>query len=135
MVAAGAAVALLVVVAHIGFDVPWPGNPAGFVVAVSLGMAALFALNLMVAAVAPTASAASSFGGLLYFAAMFLGGVYLPRVFLPAGLQRVGELMPPGVQGIQDAWLGSTPDLVALLIMAAITVGAGLWATRLFRWS
>ena len=43
----------------------------------------------------------------MFFAVMFLGGVYLPRVFLPDVLVRIGDFTPPGVQGLQDAWLGT----------------------------
>jgi ABC-2 type transport system permease protein len=65
---------------------------------------------------------------------MFLGGVYVPRQFLPDVIQRLGEYTPPGVQAMLDAWLGTAPQLVPLGIMAAITVIAGLTAARIFRW-
>ena len=45
---------------------------------------------------------------------MFLGGVYLPRVYLPDILMRIGDFTPPGVQGLQDAWLGTAPQLAPL---------------------
>ena len=61
----------------------------------------------------------------MFFVVMFLGGVYLPRVYLPDVLIRIGDFTPPGVQGLQDAWLGNVPQLLPLLGMAIITVVAG----------
>jgi ABC-2 type transport system permease protein len=65
---------------------------------------------------------------------MFLGGVYLPRVFLPDFLVRIGDHTPPGVQAMLDAWMGVAPAPIQLATMAVITVIAGAAAARLFRW-
>jgi ABC-2 type transport system permease protein len=65
---------------------------------------------------------------------MFLGGVYLPRDLLPEVLVAIGSFTPPGVQGLQDAWLGSAPELLPLAVLAAVTVIAGALAVRVFRW-
>ena len=134
LVASVAAVGLLVVVAAIGFGVPWPQNPIAFLVTIGLGTSALFALALLFAAVVPTASAATAIGLVVFFIVMFLGGVYLPRYLLPDVVNRIGAFAPPGVQGLQDAWLGSPIDIAPLVIMAAITIVAGTIAARSFRW-
>lgn len=128
------ALALLIAVAHVAYDVPLPLDPVGYVAAYLLGMGALFAVGLLIAALAPSARTATAIAIPLFFAVMFLGGVYLPRVLLPEALQRIGELTPPGVQGLQDAWLGTAPQLGPLAVLALITVGVGALATRLFRW-
>ena len=70
----------------------------------------------------------------LFFAVMFLGGVYLPRTLLPDILVRIGDVTPPGVQGLQDAWLGIAPQPMPLLGMAVLTLVAGVVAVRVFRW-
>ena len=82
-------------------------------------MAALFAIGLLLAAVAPSARAATAIAIPMFFVVMFLGGVYLPRYLLPEVLVRIGDFTPPGVQGLQDAWLGAAPQLLPLLGMAA----------------
>ena len=69
-------------------------------------MSSLFAIGLLLAAVAPSSRVATAVAIPMFFVVMFLGGVYLPRVFLPDVLVRIGEFTPPGVQGLQDAWLG-----------------------------
>jgi ABC-2 type transport system permease protein len=119
----------------VAFAVPLPQHALGFITAFLLGMAALFALSLLVAAVAPTARARTALGGVVFFVVMFVGGVYIPRVFLPEFLQRLGAYVPPGVQMLQDAWLhGIAPQPISLIAMALIAVVAGGAAARLFRW-
>jgi hypothetical protein len=129
-----AAVILLIVVGRLGFQVPLPQHGPGFATAFLLRMAALFALGLLAAAVAPSARAATALSLPIFFLTMFLGGVYLPRVFLPKFLVRAGDYTPPGVQALLDAWRGSAPQPLQLATMAAIAMLAGLAAARLFRW-
>lgn len=134
VVVAVAGLALLIMVGHLAFQIPLPQHPLGFVAAFLLGMSSLFALGLLVAAVAPTATAANAMIWPIFILVMFLGGVYLPRWLLPDVLNSIGAFTPPGVQAMLDAWLGVAPQLLPLGIMAAITVVAGAAATRLFRW-
>jgi ABC-2 type transport system permease protein len=134
MTLAVVALAGLVVAGHIAFGIPLPRQPLWYVVAFLLGMSSLFALGLLIAAVVPNARTASAFGLPLFFGAMLLGGVYLPRWLLPDIVERIGEFAPPGVQGLTEAWLGAVPQPVPLVVMAVITVVAGLAAVRLFRW-
>src|SRR4051794_3493682 len=98
LAAAIGAVLLLLVVGRLAFDVPFPRHFAGFAVAFLLGMASLFALGLLVAAVAPTARAGAALSLPMFFLVMFLGGVYLPRFLLPRFLIHLGDYTPPGVQ-------------------------------------
>ena len=70
----------------------------------------------------------------LFFAVMLLGGVYLPRYLLPEVLITIGDFTPPGVQGLQDAWLGTAPQLLPLAVLAGITLVGGFVASRVFRW-
>ena len=125
---------VLIVAGHLAFQIPVPQDLIGFGVAFLLGMSALFALGLLVAAVAPSAGAATALTLPVFVAVMLLGGVYLPRWLLPEILVRIGDVTPPGVQAMVDAWSGTAPQLVPLAIMAAITLAAGTAAARLFRW-
>jgi ABC-2 type transport system permease protein len=128
------AVALLIVVGNVAFAIPLPKDLLGFLAAFSLGMSSLFALGLLVAAVAPTTGAATAMFLPLFAAVMFLGGVYLPRWLLPEIIVRIGDFTPPGVQALLDTWSGTPPQLLPLVVMGAITVVAGMLATRSFRW-
>lgn len=125
---------LLIVAGRLAFDIPLPENPFGYIVAFGLGMGGLLSIGLLVAAVAPSAGVATAIAVPLFFVVMLLGGVYLPRYLLPELLVRIGEFTPPGVQALQDTWLGSAPQLLPLASLGAITVVAGTIAARLFRW-
>jgi len=134
MVTAVIGLILLVIVARVAFDVPLPRDPIGYVVAFLLGMGSLYAIGLVVASVAPSSRTATAIAIPMFFVVMFLGGVYLPRVFLPEILVQIGDFTPPGVQGLQDTWMGTTPELAPLFGMALITIVLGTFAVRLFRW-
>jgi ABC-2 type transport system permease protein len=125
---------LLVVVANVGFGVPWPRQPLAYVVAFLLGMTSLFAIGLLVAALAPSSRVATAVAIPMFFVVMLLGGVYLPRVYLPDVLIKIGDFTPPGVQGLQDAWLGTMPQVAPLAGMGLLTIILGVLAVRLFRW-
>jgi ABC-2 type transport system permease protein len=128
------ALVLLMVVARVAFDVSFPHDPIGYVAAVVLGTSSLFVVGLLLAAVAPSARVATGVAIPLFFAVMFLGGVYIPRAALPDILVRIGAFTPPGVQGLQDAWVGNGPQLAPLVVMAILTLVGGALAARTFRW-
>jgi ABC-2 type transport system permease protein len=128
------ALALLVVVAHVAFGVPWPQQPVAYVAAFALGLTSLFAIGLLLAAVAPSVGVATAVAIPMFFVVMLLGGVYVPRVYLPEVLIAIGDFTPPGVQGLQDAWLGTAPQALPLVVLAGITAVVGALASRVFRW-
>jgi ABC-2 type transport system permease protein len=134
LVTAVLALVLLIVVGYVAFAIPIPRDPIGYIAAFLVGMSSLFALGLLIAAIVPSTRAASALGLPLFFVAMFLGGVYLPRWLLPEFLGTLGTYAPPGVEGLQDAWLGAPVDLVPLVVMGVGAVAIGALAVRVFRW-
>jgi ABC-2 type transport system permease protein len=132
--AALASAVLVIVSGKLVFDVPMPQRPIGFAIAFVLGIAAVFAIGMLVAAVAPTSRAASGLTTVLFMSVMFFGGVYLPRFMLPDAVARVGDYVPPGVQSLLDAWTGTAPAVGPLVVMAATAIAAGAVAARIFKW-
>jgi ABC-2 type transport system permease protein len=135
LVTAVLALLLLVVVARVAFDVPLPREPLAYLATFTLGMSSLFTIGLVLAAIAPSARVATAIAIPLFFVVMFLGGVYVPRAALGEALMRIGEFTPPGVQGLQDAWLGTGPALAPLVAMAVLTLVGGALAVRTFKWA
>jgi ABC-2 type transport system permease protein len=133
-VTASLGVIVLIIVGALVFDIRIPANPIGFVAAFGVGMAGLLAIGLLLAAVAPSAGVATAVGVPAFMVVLLLGGVYFPRPLLPDLLIRIGEFTPPGVQGLQDAWVGATPQLLPLAVLAAVGVAFALIASRTFRW-
>jgi len=129
-------VALVVGVARLAYHVPAPVSAGWFVLSVLLGIAALFALGLLVAAAAPTARSAAGLGWLLFFPNMFLAGVYFPTEEMSPVMRQIGTFTPLGsaLHAVRDSWMGLAPRPEYLGIMAAYAVIAAAVATRFFRW-
>lgn len=134
MLAATAAVVLLIVVGAIVLQIPMPQHIVGFIVTFLLGMSSLFAIGMLVSALAPNTRTGNTLAWPIFVVVMFLGGVYLPRPMLPEVVQRLGNYAPPGVQAMQDAWIGTGPEPLQLVILALVTLVAGAASVRLFRW-
>ncbi|HVT67120.1 MAG TPA: ABC transporter permease [Trebonia sp.] len=129
-------VAVLVVVARFGYDIPAPRQIGGFIVAFLLAAAALMATGLFVAAVAPNAGTARGIGAILFYLMMFFAGLWLPIPDMPTVLQHISHATPLGaaVPALQNATLGQWPTWLELVTMAAYAAGFGLAAARFFRW-
>jgi ABC-2 type transport system permease protein len=130
------ATAMVVGIGAVAFGTALPDQPLGFLVAFALAAAALYAIGLLVAAVAPSGKAAAGIGTVLWFPMMFFAGLWVPREAMPETLRRIGDFTPlgAGVQAMRDAWNGAWPDPLHLAVMAAFAIGASLAAARLFRW-
>jgi ABC-2 type transport system permease protein len=129
-------VTLVISISRLAFHVPLPVKLGWFVLSVGLGVAALFALGMFVAAVAPTSRAAIGIGWLLFFPNMFLAGVYVPTEEMSHTLQVIGDYAPLGaaLHAVRQPWMGQDPRPRYLGILAAWAVAAGLAAARFFRW-
>ncbi|GLW98143.1 ABC transporter permease [Microtetraspora sp. NBRC 16547] len=101
-----------------------------------LGTAAMFAVGLLIAALAPNGRAANGIGVLLYFPMAYLAGLMQPTDQMPDILARIGEYTPLGAfrQSMQDVWAGGAPSPLLLGVMAAYAVVISIAAARFFRW-
>jgi ABC-2 type transport system permease protein len=134
--AAIVSVALVVAVVRFAFHVPAPVEPGWFILSLLLGIAALFAVGLLAAALAPNARSSAGIGWLLFFPNMFLAGVYFPTEEMSATMRQVGNFTPLGsaLHAVRDSWMGIDPRPEYLGIMAAWALLAGAAAARFFRW-
>lgn len=133
---AAVAVAVILAVARIGYGVFLPRQLAGFVVAALLAAAALMAIGLFIAALAPSGRAGMTTGQVLLIPMMFFAGLFIPIPAMSPAVQHVSHATPLGaaVEAMQYAAQGHWPHLLPLLTMAAYAVAFGLAAARLFRW-
>ena len=90
---------MILAVARIGFAVPLPRQPGGFILAALLAAAALLGAGLLVAAIAPTGRVARGIGALLFYPMMFFAGLWLPIPNMPAVLQHISHATPLGAAG------------------------------------
>lgn len=130
----GSAVAAVAAVTML--DVALPENPAGLLIGFALGTTACFALGLIIAAVAPSARAASGISMIVYFPMLFFAGVWTPGAAMPDAARAVADLTPVGaaVEAMTDAWFGEWPSALHLVVLVAWTLAATAAATKLFRW-
>jgi ABC-2 type transport system permease protein len=134
--AAVLSVALVVAVVRFAFHVPAPAESGWFILSILLGIASLFAVGMLAAAVAPTARSSAGIGWLLFFPNMFLAGVYFPTEEMSATMRQVGNFTPLGsaLHAVRDSWMGIEPRPEYLVIMAAWALVAAAQAARFFRW-
>ncbi|MBP2704630.1 ABC transporter permease [Microbispora sp. RL4-1S] len=136
VVVAVLAAALTLGLGHLVLGVPAPGAPVAFAAVFALGCLALFALGLVLAAVAPGSRAAQGLGAAVVFPLLFLGGVWLPRALMPEVLRRISDFTPTGAfgQGLIDGLGGHPPRPLHLAVLAGWALAAAIAANRLFRW-
>jgi ABC-2 type transport system permease protein len=134
--AAIGSVALVIGVGRLAYHVPAPRAAGWFTGSLVLGIAALFALGMLVAAAAPTARSSAGLGWLLFFPNMFFAGVYFPTEEMSPVMRQIGNFTPLGaaLHAVRDSWMGLAPRPEYLGIMAAYAVIAGALAARFFRW-
>ncbi|RDV45086.1 ABC transporter permease [Leifsonia sp. ku-ls] len=131
--------ATMIVILAIGrlvFDVGLPQQPLAYLISYLLLALALFAIGLLVAALAPSSKSASAIGSLVFFPLAFFAGLWLPRANMNDVLRTISDLTPlgAGVQALQDASAGHWPQLVHLAVLLGWTILAGGLAARYFRW-
>lgn len=128
--------ALVLAVARLAFAVELPQLVPAYLVGFLLMTTASFAIGLLVAAIAPTGTAATAIGTLLFFPLAFFAGIWLPRSEMPEVLLTISDLTPlgAGVQSLQDAAGGNWPQMLHVIVLLAWTIVAGGLAARFFRW-
>ncbi|GAA2374159.1 ABC transporter permease [Nonomuraea africana] len=136
LVLALTACALLLSVAGTVLGAHLPTRVLPVAVTFTLGTAAMFAVGLLIAAVAPNGRTANGVGILLYFPMAFLAGLVQPTHQMPVILARIGEFTPLGAfrQALQDVWAGGSPSPLLLGVMVAYAVVISLAAAKFFRW-
>jgi ABC-2 type transport system permease protein len=128
--------ALAVAVGQLAFGLAVPAQPGVVVLAFALGMAAMFALGMLVAAIAPRTSAANAIAMSMYFPMLLLAGVWTGPM-MPDLLTQIGRFTPLGAasQAMTMGWFEQGFPLLQSVVMAVWAVVLLPLAVRLFRWS
>lgn len=136
MVIATLGTTLAMVAALTLLDVPAPRSWPGLIVALLLTAAAMFALGLLIGAVAPSASAAQGISMAVWMPIMLLAGLWFPREGMPELMRRISDHSPggAGVDAVQQAWFQGSPSWSSLAVLAVSAIVASTAAARTFRW-
>ncbi|MFI9595049.1 ABC transporter permease [Nonomuraea sp. NPDC052265] len=130
------ACALLTAVAGTVLGAHLPTAVLSVAAAFLLGTASLFAIGLLIAALAPNGRSANGIGVLLYFPMAYLAGLIQPADQMPAIVARIGEFTPLGAFGasLREIWAGNAPSLLLLGVLAAYALVISIAAAKFFRW-
>jgi ABC-2 type transport system permease protein len=128
--------ALLTAVAGTVLEAHLPTAVGLVAVTFLLGTGAMFAVGLLIAALARNGRTANGVGVLLYFPMAYLAGLMQPADQMPRLLARIGEYTPLGAfrQVMHQVWADTTPSPVLLGVLAAYAVAVSAVAARFFRW-
>ncbi len=96
----------------------------------------IFSLGLIVVALAPTQTIASAAGGVLFFALLFLSGLWVQPVQVGAPLSDIMWYSPSGaaVRAILYSVFHATPPVTTLVTLVGYTLLFAFVAVRYFRW-
>jgi ABC-2 type transport system permease protein len=127
---------LVLLVGRFVFDVALAQNLTAYLLAFLLAAAAVFAVGLFIAALAPSGKAANAIGTVLFFPSMFFAGLWAPREVMPDVIQRIGDFTPLGAgeRALHEAFTGSWPALISLTVLVGYVVVFGAASAKLFRW-
>jgi ABC-2 type transport system permease protein len=127
---------LVTVVGRVAFGVQLPGQLLGYLLAYVLSAAGVFAIGLLIAALAPSGKAGNAIGTVLFFPSMFFAGLWAPREVMPKVIQRIGDFTPLGAGEhlLYETSGGHWPSVLPVLVLLAYLVLFGAAAARLFRW-
>jgi ABC-2 type transport system permease protein len=130
------ALGIIVVVGMAGFGLGAPKQAGGFILALALTVASMFAIGLWIAAIARSAAIAGGIGQLFLFPLLFFAGLWIPRELMTPVLRDISDWFPLGasVQALQSSMQGVFPSAESLLVMAAWALAFGALAVRFFRW-
>lgn len=128
---------LAVLGAALVLDVTMPADLGVTLLAFVVGAASSMSVGLLIAAVVPTAGAATGAGMLVYMTSLFFAGVWFPLPLMPDVVQSISRFTPLGAasQALAAGWYGGTFPTFELVVMLAWTVVMVPLAARLFRWS
>jgi ABC-2 type transport system permease protein len=136
--AAVAVMAIIILVAGgvLFFGARLPSQWPGFALSALLATAAMFAIGLLITAIAPTPPVAGVIGTVLVYLLVFFAGMWIPIQNMSPLLHHIADYTPLGaaVQAMDAAMQGSFPPARPLLVMAVYAVVFGAAAIRWFRW-
>ena len=132
-----AAVVLAIVAGVVSFGTPLPEAPLTAVLALAVGIAGIFALGLLIAAVSKRVTTSTGIGTIVYFPMLFLAGVWTPGPVMPDAVEVVQPFTPAGAltRALGDAWAGGAFPALELVVLVAYAIGLTALSARLFRWS
>jgi ABC-2 type transport system permease protein len=140
VILASLAITIILLVGAVAFGLALPPSLGGCLVALLsliLTVAATLGLGLCAAALAPTPQIAAAFQAVAFYPLAFFSGLYVPLQELHSKLiDAIAKAIPTGAgfNALHASFLGHSPGIEPLLVLAAWALGCSVAAARLFRW-
>jgi ABC-2 type transport system permease protein len=136
LVLAAVAIVIIIVGGTAIFGAPLTVDIPFFILSLILAIAEIFSLGLVVVALAPTQTVASAVGGVLFFALLFLSGLWIQPVQVGEPLRAIMWYSPSGaaVRAILYSVFHETPPVTTLVTLVGYTLVFAFAAVRYFRW-
>jgi len=133
---AAVAIVIIVVGGDVIFGAPLSVSIPYFVLSLVLGIAEIFSLGLVVVALAPNQTVSQTIGGVLFFALLFLSGLWVQPVQVAVPLREIMWYSPAGAasRALLYSVFHVAPPVQTLLALVGYTVVFSYVATRYFRW-
>jgi len=140
VVLAGLGITILVGLGALAYGLGLPPTLGGWLVtllSLVLTVAATLGLGLCVAAVASSPQVVGALQALCFYPLAFFSGLYVPlQTIHSTALNDIAKVVPTGAgfNALHASFLGHSPGVEPLLVLAGWAVVTGLAAARLFRW-
>jgi ABC-2 type transport system permease protein len=136
LVLAAVAIVILIAGGTAIFGAPLTVDIPFFILSVALAIAEIFSLGLVVTALARTQTVTSAVGGVLFFALLFLSGLWVQPLQISGPLREIMWYSPSGaaVRAILYSVFHATPPATTLLTLVGYTIAFAFVAVRYFRW-
>ncbi|MER7013876.1 ABC transporter permease [Saccharopolyspora sp. NPDC000359] len=123
-------------IAVLAFGAQPPRNLGVALGVLALSVAAMYALGMVVASVAPTPNSSVAVGLVLFFALGALGGLFGGAGGLGETVAQIGRVLPFGasVDALAAAWAGQAVATASLVSLAVTAVLGTTVSALLFRW-
>ena len=107
-----------------------------FAVSLVLAVAEIFSIGLVLVALIPTQTVSQVVAGVVFFAQMFLSGLWVNPAQVGDPLRTIMYYSPSGAaaKALLDSVFNGRPSYAALLTMVVYTVIFGFISVRYFRW-
>ena len=136
LVLAAVAIVIVIVGGTAIFGAPLTVGIPFFILSLVLAIAEIFSLGLVVVALVRTQTAASAVGGVLFFALLFLSGLWIQPVQVGEPLRAIMWYSPSGAaaRAILYSVFNATPPVTTLVALVGYTIVFAFVAVRYFRW-
>lgn len=123
---------VLILAAITIYGAAWPRSLGPVIGAFVLATVSFESLGFLIGSIMRSARAAQAVGMLLFFPMWLLCGAGPPPGVMSAGMRQLSDVLPLtfAVRVIQQPWLGTSPRLLDLLLLAGILAAAGVLSVR-----